>query len=248
VNNERSSRKSTVTRQVRGIAMNLVTYTDALEKCARMNRELENLDFIDRIPEGEVFYDVGACEGRFALYAALRGIRCYAFEPEEMNFRAMIQNQALNGSGAARNLVLLQYALGHRNHRTRLRIGQPWAGGHHKSLSDAPGRVDLDFDTAAEQEVEVFALDQVVEVMRLPVPNYIKVDVDGSEIPFIRGATATLRRPEVRGVMFELYIRDSSYGEVTRTLEASGLTEKERHEVEPGLFNIEFARRTRPPR
>src|SRR5438874_9975831 len=39
-----------------------------------------------------------SCEGRFSLYAALRGVRCFAFEPEELNFRALMENIELNGS------------------------------------------------------------------------------------------------------------------------------------------------------
>src|SRR5947207_15699801 len=92
-----------VTNQVRGIELRLVGYTRPLELCARMNRETEVLDFIDGIGAHEVLYDLGACAGRFSLYAALRGVRCFAFEREELNFRALMADIELNGSEGARD-------------------------------------------------------------------------------------------------------------------------------------------------
>jgi hypothetical protein len=96
---------------VRGTSMQLAAYTRALELCARMNRETEVLDFIDSVPLGGCLYDLGACEGRFALYAALRSIRCYAFEPESMNFAAMLRNIDLNGDKAKAFLTPLNLLL-----------------------------------------------------------------------------------------------------------------------------------------
>ena len=66
--------KKHVVTHVRGVNLSLVSYTRALELCARMNYETEVLDFIDEIGEGQVLYDLGACEGRFALYAAMQQV------------------------------------------------------------------------------------------------------------------------------------------------------------------------------
>ena len=57
---------------VRGSTLNLMTYTRSLKLCAKMNYETENLDFIDGMKQGEVLFDLGACEGRYSIYAALR--------------------------------------------------------------------------------------------------------------------------------------------------------------------------------
>ena len=81
---------------VRDVAMKLMTYTRSLELCARMNYETENLDFIDSIAPGEIFYDLGACEGRFSIYAGLKGITIFAFEPEAKNYSVFRENIELN--------------------------------------------------------------------------------------------------------------------------------------------------------
>jgi FkbM family methyltransferase len=226
-----------ISNTVRGTELRLVGYTRALELCARMNREAEVLDFIDEIEPGAVLYDIGACEGRFAVYAALRGVRCWAFEPEALNFKALTENIALNGDKARRLLTPLRYAVGESGHVGKIKIAQPWAGGHQRVIAEA-GRVDLDFDFTSEQDVEVVSLDGFIAAHELPPPSYLKIDIDGSELPFVKGAMATLAHPDVRGIMFELHKLDESYGKIIGLLGACGLVAFRHYEIETDLFNV----------
>jgi FkbM family methyltransferase len=124
-------------------------------------------------------------------------IRCVArhpllrLEPESMNFSALQENLALNRIRVEHLLTPLNYAVGETNHQSTIKIGQPWAGGHYRVLSDVSSRVDLDFNFVSEQPVEVVALDAFIDNMNLPVPNYMKIDVDGSESSFLKGAQQT---------------------------------------------------------
>lgn len=233
--------QESTTIDVRGISMQLVCYTRALKLCARMNRETEVLDFIDSIPHGAVLYDLGACEGRFALYAALRGIRTYVFEPEEQNFTALAENLRLNGPHKI-PLVPFRYAVGRQTESAELRIGQPWAGGHQRVLMNGSGRADLRFLDVLTQSVEVVSLDEFIDDENLPAPNFLKVDVDGSELAFLEGARQTLRRPELKAIIFELCRTDAGYLQAIRILKSAGLVQTSEHEVEPGLFNVVFRR------
>ena len=235
--------QNVTTTEVRGVPMQLVTHNRALELCARMNYETEVLDFIDQIPAGEVFYDLGACEGRFALYAALRQVQCFAFEPESLNFQAMQENNELNGERAKTFLTPYQYAVGDRSYQTTLKIGQPWAGGHHKVIATAPSRVDLNFDFSQSQAVEVVALDEFIAAHQLPLPDYLKVDVDGSELPFVAGAQHTLGHANLKAVIFELCKDDDSFQQIVASLDSFGLVATQSHQVVPGLYNIVFAKR-----
>jgi FkbM family methyltransferase len=202
---------------------------------------MEVLDFIDQMAPGSVLYDLGACEGRFALYAALRGVRVYAFEPEALNFKALDENIALNADRLGGRLTPINCAVGAATHISGLKIAQPWAGGHQRVLASS-GRVDLDFDFTEEQPVQVVALDEFIATEGLPAPDYLKVDIDGSEAPFMAGARATLSRLGLKGLMFELELRDSNYPGIIAELAACGLTENARFEVHPDLFNIWFVR------
>jgi FkbM family methyltransferase len=227
---------------VRGITMNLVCHTRALRLCARMNRELEVLDFIDAIPLGAVFYDLGACEGRFSLYAALRGVRTFSFEPEEQNFGVLQENIRINDVRADL-LRPFRCAVGRKSETAILRIGQPWAGGHQRVLTNSVGRADLSFPEVMSQQVDVVALDDFIEVKQIPVPNYLKIDVDGSELAFLEGARQTLRNSELRAIVFELCRADEGCASAIDLLADAGFVPCSEHLVEPGLFNIVFQRR-----
>lgn len=233
----------TVTTNVRGLDMTLVAYTRALKLCARMNRETEVLDFIDGIPPGAVLYDLGACEGRFALYAAMRGINVWAFEPESRNFQAMLENIELNRRRVDERLVPIHKAVGAHTGAAVIKIGQPWAGGHHKVVASAPGRSDLNVQFIDEQSIEVIALDEFVESGAAPPPGYLKIDVDGSELPVMHGASATLKTASVKSVMFELQMEDPACAGILAQLADSGFEVVAQFPVEPGLYNVRFERR-----
>jgi FkbM family methyltransferase len=207
-----------------------------------MNRELEVLDFVDAMQPESILVDAGACEGRFTLYAAMRGHRVYAFEPERMNYAALLTNLDANAPGVKSRAIPINVALSNYVGEGDLRIGQPWAGGHHRSLEQGPGRKDMEFKTIETQSVVVRTLDSMIESGMLPQPDYLKVDVDGSEVPFVEGSRHCLKNPRLVAVMFELHEKDASYAVVHDDLIRDGFTVHSRTVVEPGLFNIWFRR------
>lgn len=229
--------------EVRGIFMKLMTYTRSLELCARMNYETENLDFIDNIMPGEILYDLGACEGRFSIYAAKNGIRVIAFEPEQKNFEVFTQNIRLNE--VADKITAINAGVGAHQGTAVLNIGQPWAGGHQKVVEHAEVRNDLAFDFVDRQTVNIVSLDEVIEKTGQPFPQYLKIDIDGSEMPFLNGAARTLQNKDLKGIIFELSEKDPHFGAILATFIDYGFVEDARYDVpnEPGLFNIIFSKR-----
>jgi FkbM family methyltransferase len=61
------------------------------------SKEPDTVAWLDSLEPGSVLFDVGANVGMYALYAAARGLRVYAFEPESQNFAILNANIALNG-------------------------------------------------------------------------------------------------------------------------------------------------------
>jgi FkbM family methyltransferase len=226
---------------IRGTEVTLHTYNRSLELCARMNYETEVLDFIDSLTGEDVLYDLGAAEGRFSLYAATKGIRVIAFEPENKNHEVFLQNLQLNPS-ATNQLTIYNLAVGETNTSSVLTIGQPWAGGHQKVVATGPGRVDFNFKVHEEQPIEVVSLDDFIETKNLPFPSALKIDVDGSEIPFLNGAKKTLADTRQQKLIIELCLIDQSYSVVTDFLIKCGYKEKGRYKIpnESDLYNIMF--------
>lgn len=228
---------------VRGVGMKLMTYTRSLELCSRMNYETENLDFIDKMEPGQVMYDLGACEGRFSLYAALKGIRVVSFEPEEKNFSVLSQNIQVNALQQG-SIHAIHAGVGAANGKAVINIGQPWAGGHQKIVDHGEIRNDLNFDFVEKQEINLVSLDELLDEGKLPVPDYLKIDIDGSELPFLKGAEKALRHGNLKGIIFELNESDPNFKMIIADLSGYGFKENGRFNVpnEPDLYNIIFYR------
>ncbi|HEU4854757.1 MAG TPA: FkbM family methyltransferase, partial [Nitrosospira sp.] len=58
-----------------------------------------------------------------------------------------------------------------------------------------------------------------------PYPNYIKIDVDGIEIPIIKGAENVLKHPSLKSVIVELGTLEEQH-EAVHLMEQAGLKVK----------------------
>ncbi len=179
---------------------------------------------------GDVFYDVGANIGLFALIAAHRvgaGGRVVAFEPHAATVDALLRNVALNGLG--NRVDVLSCAL-HRASGYR-----PFL---YRSLQAASGlsQVDATRDPHAQDVAPVArelkpvaAVDDLVASETIRAPDVVKIDVDGNEPAVLAGMRTVLggpRRPrsvqvevnpEGRAELHEL-MADVGYGETSRHL------------------------------
>lgn len=229
---------------VRGNHFKLMTYTRSLELCSTMNYETENLDFIDTISSNDVLYDLGACEGRFSIYAVIKGIKVVSFEPEDKNFSVFMQNIKLNNI-LDDQLRAFKYAVGAKNGTAVINIGQPWEGGHQKVVEHGYIRSDLNFNFIQKQTIDVISIDEFVEEGICWPPNYLKIDIDGSEMPFLLGAKKTLKSNDLKGIIFELNDLDSNFINIISILKDNGFVEEKRFNVpnEPNLYNIIFLKK-----
>ena len=232
------------TVSIRDVTFNLMTYTKSLELCSRMNYETENLDFIDQIPVGQVLYDLGACEGRFSVYALKKGLNVISFEPEKKNHTVLLENIALNDF-EENTYKILNVGVGANTGEATMNIGQPWEGGHQKVVEHGNNRSDLNFDFVSSQSVEIVSLDEVIKNRELPKPNYLKIDIDGSEMPFLEGAKETLQSDDLKRIIFELNEEDIQYKTIIEILNSYSFIEVSRHMVpnEPSLYNIILEKR-----
>lgn len=208
--------------------------------------EPQVLDYIDRLPGGSRFFDLGACVGFFSLYASNRGLDVYALEIESKNFAALTANLAANPTMPVHALHM--GVSDGSSDWADLRIGQDCAGGHHKTLvcEEFAGPANIARDDYRIERVRVAALDALCDSGELPMPEHMKIDIDGSEVLFLRGAPRTLSNPVIRSLMFELYEDSPYYAGVVDRLSDCGFRLTAKHPIEqpwPGcerLFNCEF--------
>lgn len=135
------------------------------------------------------FLDLGANIGLVSIPLAVRrGIHCYAFEPDPLNYELLCRNAAAHGvSGQIEpfNLAVysekttLSFELSRDNHGDhRVRAREP-----------APGEAH-DFDESAREVIQVHAerLDDVLSSQALERPIAMKVDTQGCEVRVFTGA------------------------------------------------------------
>lgn len=128
---------------------------------------------------GDIVLDIGACEGETSLWFAqkieAKG-RVYAFEPEIQNFRTLQENISLNSLDE----IIIPIQVGFWSSRKTLSFRGSGGGfSHHES---------------GQKRIEVIALDDFIIERNLDKVDFIKMDVEGSEMKILRGAEGTLRK------------------------------------------------------
>jgi FkbM family methyltransferase len=152
----------------------------------------------------DVFYDIGANVGAYALIAARhrRSARIVAFEPSFENYAALCRNVAHNRCES--QVVPLPLAIGHA---TGLETFNYYALGPGKALHTLGDSVDYRgqrFQPEFCQRLISVSLDDAIALLRLPAPNHIKIDVDGTEMDVLRGGEQLLRGPNVKSILVEI--------------------------------------------
>jgi FkbM family methyltransferase len=141
-----------------------------------------------RLAPGSVFYDIGANVGFFSIIAGRlvgqKGLVC-AFEPYPPNAAMARENAALNGLA---NFRLFEVAAGTNSRKDDLLVTH-WDGG--AALSTSAARPPTITQTTT---VQVVALDDFIEAERLPLPDFVKIDVEGVEMEVLQGMSRTLTR------------------------------------------------------
>jgi FkbM family methyltransferase len=215
--------------------------------------EEEVYEYIMKIPRGAVFFDLGASIGNFSLFSAARGLKTYAFEPDPKNFEALELNRRANEFAELRTFEIA-ISDGANPHGILMSNSKKQRrGDHHKVLrvleNSAHSSVVGQLDT--EQTVRTVSLDQAIEQLNLPVPDYMKIDIDGSEVAFFKGAAKTLPNPKLKSLMIELYKESPFYPCLLRTLADANFELEAEFQItsagqlEAGLFNMEFVRKQR---
>jgi FkbM family methyltransferase len=213
--------------------------------------EEEVYEYIMKMPLGAVFFDLGASIGNFSLFSAAHGLKTYAFEPDPKNFEALELNRTANAFTDLRTFEIAISDGANPDGVLMSNSKKQRRGDHHKILkvseNSAHSSVLGHLDT--EHIVRTLSLDQAIEQLNLPVPDYIKIDIDGSEVAFFRGAAKTLANPKLKGLMIELYKESPYYPSLLRTLADANFELEAEFQVtsagqlEAGLFNMEYVRR-----
>ena len=168
------------------------------------NKEAETQEWIASFERGEVFFDIGANIGLFSIYAAAQPVKAHtvvAFEPSFNSLNSLCWT--IHHNNLSDHVIPLNVGLSDKTGLDTFNFKR-MESGTAKSVVGAP--VDFrnrQFVPAATQNILVFALDDAIDHLGLPIPHHIKIDVDGIEMKVVSGAKRTLSNPRVRSIMVE---------------------------------------------
>ena len=168
----------------------------------------------DALPNGGVFFDVGANVGLASLCVHSRTqdkrLATHAFEPAPANVEAFRRNLELNPTF---HVSVNAVAVGAKLGRARLTLANEPTHHYVADVDAGPRTI----------EVPLITLDDYVAEHRLDHVDVIKLDVEGSELEVIKGARELLSNGRVGVIVCELIDahlqrNDASSARVTRQL------------------------------
>ena len=174
------------------------------------SKEPITLAWIDTFREGETLYDIGANVGMYTVYAAvMRNATVYAFEPEALNYAELNKNIFLND--LSDRVLAYCLALSDIDKADRLLLSDFGVGISYHDFEENSWNEDKafapDWVVSKENRRQQGCIGRTVDSLigdGLPVPDHIKIDVDGLEHRVITGMLETLRRPELKTVLIEI--------------------------------------------
>ena len=148
------------------------------------HRFLRQLDLANK-----VVYEIGAFQGILTLFFSSRAKEVIAYEPNPPSYNRVLQNLRLNGRN---NVRVRHLAVGELEGSLTLMSDPLMPGG---TTGDPTVANQIKGSSAATAvTVPVVTIDNDIAGSRLPVPDFIKIDIEGMELPALRGMTQTLRR------------------------------------------------------
>lgn len=166
-------------------------------------KEPSTIAWLDEIEPGSILLDVGANVGMYTIFAAkVRSAQVYAFEPESQNYALLNANIEVNGLSGR----IKAYCAGFsdRDGLDTLFLSEFALGGSCHSMGEEVGFDLRPRPSPFAQGAISFSIDSAVARGMIPVPDYIKIDVDGFEHKVISGARQTLANPKVKSLIIEL--------------------------------------------
>jgi len=158
--------------------------------------ERQDLRFLrDFLSPGATCIDAGASYGLYTLTMAKAvgpSGKIFAFEPARDIYRYLIENIELN---ALNNVMTSPAALGSYNGTANLY--------YDKALDSASSLKVADVSNRASRQVNITTLDNFLKAQNVPKVDFIKADIEGAELEFLKGAGDTLKTHHP-GILMEI--------------------------------------------
>jgi FkbM family methyltransferase len=166
------------------------------------SKEPETIQWFRSMQKGDVLFDVGANVGMYSIYAGIRGMRVFSFEPEASNYFILNQNIMKNELSSV--VTAYNFALSDSEAIDVLKLTSFVPGSAHTTFGDNEAFKQTNAPTVFSQGAFSTTLDNLIYKNGLPVPDHLKIDVDGIEAKILKGAEKLLRDPKLKSILIEI--------------------------------------------
>lgn len=196
------------------------------------NKEPETLKWIDEFKEDSVFFDIGANNGNYSIYASFvheKINKIYAFEPSVLNTRILARNISINK--LQKKIKIIQLPLHDKNLEV-LNMSESTfeEGGAMNSFGVNYNSLGKIQNIENKYSILGTSLDFLIQAKVIPLPDYIKIDVDGIEHLILSGAKNMLKSSNIKSILVELYPNNfNQYNQSYELLTKSGFKLIKKH-------------------
>lgn len=171
------------------------------------NKEPDTLNWINNFKKKSIFFDIGANNGNYSIYAAVTHSsieEIFAFEPSFLNTRVLSRNISINK--LHKKIKIIQLPLSNKKNKILEMSERTFEeGGSFNSFGVEYNSKGLIRNSKNNYAILGTNLDYLINSKILPIPNYIKIDVDGIEHLILQGAKKTIKNKKVKSILIELY-------------------------------------------
>ncbi|MCF6331160.1 MAG: FkbM family methyltransferase [Sulfurimonas sp.] len=193
-------------------------------------KEPETIEWIDGMKKEDTLWDIGANVGLYSVYAGIKGMNVFAFEPSALNTFFISKNIELNN--LKDNVYLFSIAVSDKNEFGYLNMTSTELGGALNEFNtgnlESVHAGSMVKEVVFKQGMFAYSIDELIEKYGFEVPNYIKIDVDSIEDRILYGADKTLFDFQIKGVLIELDETEKRTEEMISFLKERGLVLKEK--------------------
>ncbi len=167
-------------------------------------KEKITIEWIRSFQSNSVFFDIGANVGMYSIYATTldRSLKVFSFEPESNNFQTLIENIITNNFSD--NINAFPIAIGDKSGFTDLYLNSFSAGRSHHMIDQMLDHNLKNKSFMLKQGVFKTSLDDLIFKWKFPMPDYIKIDVDGIENQIIKNSKKTLKNKKLKSLLIEI--------------------------------------------
>jgi len=194
------------------------------------SKEPETLEWIDKIPEYSVFWDIGANVGLYSCYAAKK-IKCnvFSFEPSVFNLELLARNIFINN--LTDRITIIPLPLSETLAVNKLNMTTTEWGGALSTFGESFGYDGQAMNKIFDFTVIGLSMCDAIDSLKIPQPDFIKMDVDGIEHLILKGGIPVLEG--VKGILIEINDSFSTQAsEASKLLLKAGFKLKEKRHAE----------------